>query len=93
MLAFESGNVGDDRTGAEITPEESSVRGEDGGEVHLTPFGQGKSNSGQPLMEVGDNCAVRFAGEKLEDVSSKSAIVCHQLLLRLGTKPRGSQTQ
>jgi hypothetical protein len=35
-----------DRPGAEITPEKSSVRGEDGGEVHLALFRQGKSNSG-----------------------------------------------
>jgi hypothetical protein len=49
-----------DRAGAEITTEEGCVSGENGGDVNSALLAQRKSNTGEPLVELGNDCTLLF---------------------------------
>lgn len=54
-----------DRAGAEITTEEGCVGGEDGGHVNSALLAQRKSNTGEPLVELSNDCALLFVVDVL----------------------------
>jgi hypothetical protein len=55
-----------DRAGAEVSSKEGGVGSEDGGDVHLSFLGQGKGDTGEPFVKVGDDSTVSFAGDVLQ---------------------------
>lgn len=60
-----------DGTSTEITTQKSGVGGEDGGHINSALLGQRQSNTGQPLVEVGNDSLLLLVADKL---FTKSAI-------------------
>lgn len=54
-----------DGSGAEVATEESGVGGEDGGHVNVTLAAEGDSETGLPLVEVGDDGLAALARREL----------------------------
>lgn len=55
-----------DRAGAEVPTEKRSVGGEDGGNINTAPLAQRKGDTGEPLVEVGNDSLLLFVAHKLE---------------------------
>ena len=53
------------RSSTEISTKESGMCREDGRYIHMPLLRQGYRNSGEPFVEVSDDCEVGFAGNKL----------------------------
>jgi len=56
-----------DATRAEVTAEQGSVGGEDGGDINVTLAAEGNGKASLPLVEVGNNGSVSAARRELWD--------------------------
>jgi hypothetical protein len=63
-----------DATGTQVSTEQSSVGGEDGGDVNVPLSAKGDSETSLPFVEVGDNGGLGLSAGEL-DVSS-SVLIC-----------------